>query len=86
MVDVTFIYSVEGISNRAIIVYRYLNDRADRYGVCWPRINTIAADIHRSRSTVKRAIKELRDLDLIQTNQRFHPNGAKSSLEYRLSR
>ena len=86
MVDVTFIYSVEGISNRAIIVCRYLNDRADRYGVCWPRINTIAADIHRSRSTVKRAIKELRDLDLIQTKQRFRPNGAKSSLEYRLSR
>ena len=86
MIDITFVYSIEGINDRAIVVYRYLNDRANRDGICWPGINTIATDLHRSRSTIKRAIRELRGLGLIQTEQRHRPNGAKSSLEYRLSR
>lgn len=86
MVDITFIYSLEGINDRAIIVYRYLNDRANREGICWPGINRIATDLHRSRSTVKRAIRDLKSLGLVQTEQRLRPNGAKSSLEYRLSR
>ena len=86
MVNISFLYSLKDINDRAVIVYLYLNDRANKDGICWPGINTIAKDLKRSRSTVKRAIHELRDLDLIQTEQRFRPNGAKSSLEYRLSR
>ena len=34
----------------------YLKDRANRSGTCWPGINTIAKDLHLSRSTVKRAL------------------------------
>ena len=86
MINISFLYSIEGINNRAIIVYLYLNDRANKEGICWPGINTIATDLHRSRSTIKRAIHDLKALELIQTEQRFRPNGAKSSLEYRLSR
>ena len=86
MVDMKTIYSIEGIHDRDIHVYRYLSDRTNKDGICWPGINTIARDLNRSRSTVKRAIRELRLLGLIETQQRYRPNGGKSSLEYTLIR
>lgn len=86
MADFSFIYAIDGIKDRDIVVYRYLDDRANRDGICWPGINTIARDLHRSRSTVKRAINELKGFGLITTKQRYRPNGGKSSLEYHLPR
>ncbi len=44
---------------RAVNVWRYLRERADAEGKCYPAIRTIAADLHISESTVKRAIREL---------------------------
>ncbi len=86
MADISFIYSIDGIGDRARVVYRYLDDRANKDGICWPGINTIAKDLHRSRSTIKRALAELRDAGLITTQQRYRPNGGKSSLRYTLPR
>lgn len=47
------------VPHRAKLVYIYLFDRMDKEKKAWPGINTIAADLSLSRSTVKRAIRDL---------------------------
>ena len=49
----------EELSPRSKLVYMYLKDRANKDGQCWPAIQTIGRDLGLSRSTVKRALKEL---------------------------
>lgn len=86
MLDHRTLYSINGIHDRDIHVYRYLCDRLNEDGICWPGINTIARDLNRSRSTVKRAIRDLEVIGLIKTEQRYRPNGGKSSLKYTVIR
>ena len=71
-----------GMSQRAILVYMYLCARANRKGECYPSIKTIARDLELSDSTVKRAIKELKQKDFIQIENRTRSNGGKSSNLY----
>lgn len=72
------------IPHRAFAVYQYLYDRANKNGECWPSVNRIAKDIKMSPSTVRRAIKDLRKAELIETKQRYRYYGEYSSLMYRL--
>ena len=81
----SFLYCSE-LSHRAISVYIYLDDRANREGECWPSIPTIAKELKLSQSTVRRALQDLRKANLIETEQLTRKNGAKSSLLYRLKR
>ncbi|MCR4429395.1 helix-turn-helix domain-containing protein [Pelotomaculum sp. PtaB.Bin117] len=70
------------LPHRAVAVYMYLKDRADRDGKCYPAINTIAAELKLSRSTVKRAIGDLVKSGWIRKEQRWRENGGKSSCMY----
>ena len=70
------------LSHRAISVYRYLADRANKDGICWPSISTIAKDLKLSESTTRRAICDLRKAGLVKTEQRYRENGGNSSLCY----
>lgn len=45
---------------RNIVVYQYLRERAGKRGCCWPSVATIAEDIGMSKSTVKRALSDLK--------------------------
>ncbi len=72
------------VPHRAVSVYLYLSDRANKAGQCWPAIPTIAQDLHLSVSTVKRALRDLRTAGLIETEQRYRQKGGKSSLLYTL--
>ena len=72
------------VPHRAVSVYLYLADRANKAGQCWPAIPTIAQDLHLSVSTVKRALRDLRAAGLIETEQRYRQKGGKSSLLYTL--
>ena len=65
-------------------MYIYLDDRANRDGECWPSIATIAKELKLSQSTVRRALRDLRKANLIETEQRFRKKGGKSSLLYKL--
>ena len=47
------IYSDSSLPIRAKTVYMYLRDRSDKERKCWPGINTIAAELNCSRSTVR---------------------------------
>ena len=85
MNNITFIYALD-VSHRAISVYRYLADRVNSDLECYPSIPRIAADLHLSQSTVRRALNELRSEGLIETEQRYRKNGGKSSLLFKLTK
>ena len=78
------VYQDERLSHRAKAVYIYLSDRADTLRQCWPSIGTIARELSLSRSTVQRAIQDLREQGYLETRQRWRQNGGKSSLLFRL--
>lgn len=74
------------LPHRAIAVYLYLQDRADKEGTCCPAIGTIARELHLSVSTVKRAIHDLEDKGFICKKQRWRENGGRSSLLFEIIR
>lgn len=83
MSNLAFLYRSE-LPHRAVTVYIYLHDRANKKGECWPAIPTIATELKLSQSTIRRALHDLRDAGLITTVQRYRENGGKSSLCYKL--
>ena len=83
MSRLTFLYQMD-LPHRAVAVYTYLHDRANKNGECWPSVKTIAGDIKLSPATVHRAIKDLRKAGLLTTAQRYRDKGGKSSLLFRL--
>lgn len=70
----------EDIPHRAITVYMYLKDRANKDGTCYPAIGTIAKDLKLSRRTVQRAVADLEQSGHFIKKQRWRENGGKSSL------
>ncbi len=80
------IYADTELSHRALSVYMYLRDRSDAESKCWPGINTIAADLHLSRSTVKRAITDLEKAGYLQKDYRYRENGSHTSNLYTISK
>lgn len=73
----------EDLSARAKLVYMYLKDRANKEGQCWPVIRTIGKDIGLSRSTVKRALKELEQRSfLVKRSRKRENNGNTSNLYF----
>ena len=78
-----FLYCMD-LSHRAISVYVYLFDRANKNGECWPAIPTIAKELNLSQSTVRRALGDLRKAGIVETEQRYRTKGGKSSLLYKL--
>ena len=73
------IYEDQELSHRAKSVYIYLKDHANREGTCWPGINTIAAGLNISRSTVKRALDDLVKAGLVEKSSRWRENGSLTS-------
>lgn len=75
------IYAAD-LPHRAVAVYMYLKDRADKDGVCWPAISTMARDLGLSRSTVKRAIHDLEVSGYLKKEYRYRENGSHTSNWY----
>ncbi len=73
-----------GLGHRAVAVYRCLQDHADAEGRCWLAMNTIAAELHLSRATIKRALDDLRREGFILKEHRWRENGSLSSNLYRI--
>ena len=85
MSRLTFLYQMD-LPHRAVAVYTYLHDRANKNGECWPSVNKIAGDIKLSPATVRRAIKDLRNAGFVTTQQRYSEHGGKSSLLFEICR
>ena len=83
MSRLTFLYQMD-LPHRAVAVYTYLYDRANKNGECWPSVKTIAGDIKLSPATVRRAIKDLKNAKLITTKQRYRSNGEKRRLLFKI--
>lgn len=77
------IYSSD-LPHRAIAVYMYLHDRADKERKCWPAIPTIARELGISRSTVKRALDDLIKAGYLKKEFRYRENGGYTSNLYTL--
>ncbi len=78
------IYDNRELNSREKAVYRFLKDHANKNGTCWPGINTIAAGVSLSRSTVKRALDDLVKAGLVVKSNRWRENESLSSNLYRL--
>ncbi len=78
------IYKDTELSHRAKAVYIYLKDHSNKEGTCWPGINTIAAGVSLSRSTVKRALDDLVKAGLVEKSSRWRENGGSTSNRYRI--
>lgn len=83
MRKLTELYRMD-LPHRAISVYIYLSDRANKENTCWPSIPTISKDLKLSESTTRRALGDLRKAGLLITEQRYRENGGNSSLLYML--
>jgi len=81
MRKLTELYRMD-LPHRAISVYIYLSDRANKESTCWPSIPTISKDLKLSESTTRRALGDLRKAGLILTEQRYRDSGGNSSLLY----
>ena len=78
-----FLYRTD-LPHRAVSVYIYLADRANKNGECWPAIRTIARELKLSQTTVRRALDDLRKEGLLETEQRYRRNGGNSSLLFKI--
>lgn len=72
------------LPHRAVAVYLYLKERANKEGTCYPAIGTIARDLHLSASTVKRAVSDLEKDGFIRKKQLWRENGGRSSLLFEI--
>lgn len=70
MGHLTFLYMGE-LPHRAIAVYMYLYNRANKDMQCWPAIPTIAYELKLSVSTVKRAFGDLSKFGYIKKESRY---------------
>ena len=70
--------------HRAKTVYMHLKSMSASKGECWPGIKTIAADLGLSKSTVKRAIRDLEKHGYIEKETRHRDNGSLTSNLYRI--
>ena len=84
MTDLKKLYQSK-LPNRAIAVYLYLRGRANKEGVCWPAIPTMARDLKMSESTIRRALYDLVRKGFLVIEKRQRENGADSSNKYMLA-
>lgn len=83
MTDLKRIYQSE-LPTRAIAVYLYLRGRANKEGVCWPAIPTMARELKMSESTIRRALRDLVREGFLIIEERQRDSGADSSNLYLL--
>jgi DNA-binding GntR family transcriptional regulator len=78
------IYS-SNLPSRAISVYMYLTHRANSDGQCWPSERRIGRDLSMSKSTVRRALDDLKRAGYIKTEQTYRKTGANSTLRFTIT-
>ena len=72
-----------GLSHKAVSVYCYLANCADKNGECYPSVRRIAEDLSVNKSTVFRAFNEL-EKNGLEREARYHTQGGQRSSLYRI--
>ena len=70
------------LPHRAVTVFMYLSNRANKSKTCFPSVKRISEDLNISKSTVFRALNDLEYVGLIKREERWRDNGARSSSLY----
>ncbi len=73
-----------GLSHKAVSVYCYLANCADKNGECYPSVRRIAEDLSINKSTVFRAFNELEEQGLLKRFPRYHTQGGRRSSLYKI--
>ena len=73
-----------GLSHKAVSVYCYLANCADRKGECFTSVRRIAEDLKVSKATVFRAFNELETNGLLERFPRHHVQGGRRSSLYKI--
>lgn len=81
MTDLKKLYQSE-LPSRAIAVYLYLRGRANREGLCWPAMPTMARELKMSESTIRRALRDLVREGFLVIEERQRKSRADSSNKY----
>lgn len=77
------IYDLD-LPHRAVSVYAYLCDMANKKRECWPSTVTISKDLGLSRRTIFRALNDLEKAGLIKRIPRRRKTGGRTSSLIRL--
>lgn len=72
------------LPHRAVTVYMYLRERANKEGYCWPAVATMSRELSLSRSTIQRALRELEHTGWLTREPRWRENGSSSSNLYHI--
>lgn len=72
------------LPHRAVAVYMYLKNRANKDSSCFPAVGTIAKDLSLSKRTVYRALDELEQKGFVKRSARWREKGGRSSSLYLL--
>jgi len=70
------------LPHRAVAVYLYLRDRADKNGRCFPSVSTIGRELKLSQRTIYRALIDLEKAWFVEKETRWRQNGGRSSTLY----
>jgi predicted transcriptional regulator len=73
-----------GLSHKAVAVYCYLCNRADKNGECYPSVRRISEDLNLAKATIFRAFNELEENGLLERFPRYHPQGGRRSSLYKI--
>lgn len=73
-----------GLPHRAVAVYMYLRNRANKDKSCFPAVGTIAKDLSLSKRTVYRALDDLEQKGYVKRSARWRERGGRSSNLYEL--
>ncbi len=75
----------QGVPTEAIPTYCCLADHANnKTGLCWPKMETLAAILKRSVRTIQRHLHMLKELGLIEFVERRRHKGRFSSYTYKI--
>lgn len=83
MINPRRIYDLD-LPHRAVAVYCYLCNRADKHGECFPSVRRISEDLKICKSTVYKALGELERAGLLIRTHRFHARGGRRSSLYKI--
>ena len=78
-------WQLQCVKGMTKLVLMALADSADDDGFCWPKLETIAFKACTSKSTVKRAVRDLVQLGLVTVEHRTRQNGSSASNYYTIN-
>lgn len=72
----------EDVTGKMVLAYTALASFADRSGLAWPAMETLAARSKMAEGTLRQALRELQRLGLVEVQPRYREDGTRTSNAY----